>query len=239
MPFNSDLLILIPAKGGSTRLKRKNILPLAGKTLLQRAVEDAVNSGLSNDIVVSTEDKEIAELAISYGAHVPFTRPEELAIDPAGVEQVALHALDELSQQGQTYKTLMILLPTCPLRQADDLKLGYEMFVSAGGKFLMSVAEYEHSPFSAWTLNEDNTATPVFEQYYRLKSQVLPKAYRCNGAIHILDVAAFQETQCYTSSPLMTYIMPRERSFDIDTKEDLLEAEAYLEAKNKHIHSYP
>ncbi|OZG73780.1 hypothetical protein BTA51_08190 [Hahella sp. CCB-MM4] len=225
-----SVLALIPAKGASTRLKRKNVLSLGGKTLLQRAVDCAMESGICSDIVVSTEDDDIAGLAKGYGAEIPFIRPEKLSVDPAGVEAVALHALDELEKVGRSYKTLAILLPTCPLRTAEDLQEAYRLFSENDGRFLMSVSEYEHSPFSAWVIDQNQNALPVFPHYRRHKSQELPKAYRCNGAIHILDVAAFRQTRSYTSQPLLTYVMPRSRSFDIDTEEDLLQVRAYLSA---------
>ena len=110
------VLGLIPAKGGSIRLPRKNIRKLAGKTLLQRAIEAAQQSGVINHLSVSTEDEQIATEAKQLGVDVPFMRPTYLSKDPYGVVDVALHALDEWERLGKCFQTLVILLPTSPFR---------------------------------------------------------------------------------------------------------------------------
>lgn len=224
-------LCLIPAKGGSTRLRRKNILPLGGKPLIAWAIEAARQSGVIDRLVVSTEDEEIAAVARQWGAEVPFMRPPELARDPAGVVDVALHALEELRRQGEEYRNLVILLPTCPFRMAEDIRAACALFQEKGASFLMSVSRYEHTPFAALRLDGGHLLTPYFPQYIGRKSQEMPVAHRANGAIHVLDVAAFEAARSYYAQPLVGYEMPRERSVDIDTEHDLRLAESLLAAK--------
>ncbi len=221
-------LTIIPAKGASTRLARKNILTMQGRSLVQHAYDTAIESGICGDIMVSTEDEEIALHAKNIGAWLPFLRPFDLAIDPAGVEAVALYCLSELEKKGHQYQKLIILLPTCPLRNAQDINNADKLFNELRASRLMSVCEYDHSPYSSW-ININNSVNsqvkPLFEQHIRKKGQQLGKAYRCNGAIHILDIQEFKITKSYTKQPLCSYVMPRERSVDIDTQDDWMYAE--------------
>jgi CMP-N,N'-diacetyllegionaminic acid synthase len=222
------VLGLIPAKGGSRRFPRKNVQKLAGKPLIQWAAEAAWESGAIDRLVLSTDDEEIAGLAADIGIEVPFRRPPNLGRDPAEVEDVALHALDEMEALGDSVAVLVILLPTCPLRIGSDVREAVDLFDSAGGKFLMSVSECEHTPFTSLNLTPDGLLEPFFPEYVQLPSLQIPTAYRPNGAIHVLDVAAFRVTRSYYSQPLIAYVMPRERSVDIDEIEDLRYAEFLL-----------
>lgn len=219
-------LTIIPAKGASTRLARKNIRTLNGKSLVQYAYDAAIESGICGDIMVSTEDEEIALHAEKIGAWLPFLRPFDLAIDPAGVEAVALYCLSELEKKGYLYQKLVILLPTCPLRNSQDIKNADNLFNEQLALRLMSVCEYDHSPYSSWVSNnERGLVEPLFKQFFSKKSQQLGKTYRCNGAIHILNVEEFKLTRSYTKQPLHHYVMPRDRSVDIDTQDDWMYAE--------------
>ena len=222
------VLGLIPAKGGSTRLAKKNIRPLAGRSLLAWTAEAARASGVIDRLVVSTEDEEVAEAARSLGIEVPFLRPLELARDPAGVVHVALHALETLEAAGERYDTLVTMLPTCPLRSAEDIRAAYSLFTERNRPFVLSVSEFEHTPFAALGPTPDGRLEPYMPQYFGRKSQEMPKAYRPNGAVHVLDVAAFREAKTDLAQPLVGYVMPRARSFDIDTEDDLRAAEVHL-----------
>ena len=219
---------LIPAKGGSQRLARKNILPLGGRPLLDWAIAAAQDSGVIDRLVVSTEDDEIAGIARQLGAEVPFLRPMVLARDPAGVVDVALHALATLRQQGDCFDTLVILLPTCPLRTAHDVAEAVRLFREAEGRFLMSVTRSDHNPFNAMTLTAEGRLQPCFPEWLGRKPGTLPSTYRANGAIHVLDVPAFETARSYYAQPLLAYVMPQERSVDIDDRIGLRLAEAIL-----------
>lgn len=219
---------LIPAKGGSTRLAKKNMRLLGDKPLLAWAAEAARESGVVDRLVLSTEDKDVAEIARAWHIDVPFMRPAALARDPAGVVDTALHAIEQLEADGHYYKTLIILLPTCPLRTAEDIRGAYDLFLRMNRPFVMSVSEFNHTPLAALQQSADGTMNPYMPEYFGRKSQELPPAYRPNGAIHVLDVEAFKRERSYLAEPLVGYIMPRERSIDIDTLEDLRIAEAQL-----------
>lgn len=229
--FN-PVLGLIPAKLGSTRLPEKNIRPLGGKPLLGWAVDAARASGIIDRVVVSTEDQRVASVARDCGAEVPFMRPAELARDPAGVVQVALHALQALRAQGAEFRTLVILLPTCPLRTAQDIRDAFDFFRKNDGKFLMSVGRFSHTPFAALELGKDGLLKPFFPEYAGKRTQQHPPAWRANGAIHILDVGAFERSRSYYTQPLLGFAMPPERSIDIDGEAEFHEAERLLAVKS-------
>ena len=225
----TKVLGMIPAKGGSTRLPRKNILKLGGKPMITWAGDALRQSGICDRIVVSTEDEEIAQVSRDAGFDVPFIRPSTLASDPAGVEQVALHCLEMLRKQSNEYDTLVITLPTSPFCIPEDFIKAYQVLIDKKADFLMSVSQFDHSPFAALKLT-NGTVSPWFPEYFGLKSQEMPTAYRPNGAIHILKVKAFEKTRCYTSQPLYAYKMPWPRGVDIDTYEDFALAEALIKS---------
>jgi CMP-N-acetylneuraminic acid synthetase len=230
----SDTLTIIPAKLGSTRLPQKNIKPLGGLPLLGWSVQAALDSEVCGDIVVSTESKRVKEVALKTGAQVPFFRPERLAKDPYGVVDVCLFMLEEFEKRSKTYGKLIILLPTAPFRSAEDIIAANKIFNANNGKYLMSVNESEHLPYSMLKIDKEKpeTVIPCFPEYVGAKRHEVPKAYRPNGAIHILDVPAFMESRTYFGFPLLHYIMPPERCIDIDAIEDFEYAQ-YLTEKGK------
>ncbi len=189
-------LALIPAKEGSRRLPAKNILPLAGMTLLERTIRVAQKSGLFQRISVSTESEKVAGIAREAGVELPFMRPLELARDPAGVVEVALHALDEWERRGEVFDTLVILLPTSPFRQVADITHSMETYLRSGVGFLMSVVREVHSPLSS-LVRENECLRPLHPDWLnrtgaRATAQT-PDLVRCNGAVTIVDVARFRE----------------------------------------------
>lgn len=209
---------------------------LGGKPLLQWAIDSAKDAQLNADILVSSESKEIIQFALSQRVTAQ-QRPDKLAVDPAGVVDVALDVLTTLCGAGKHYQTLIILLPTCPFRTANDIQQALQLFREENTKFLMSVSEYSHTPFAAMGIDENSMLTPFFASYIGQKSQSMPKAYRANGAIHVLDISAFQKEKSYYAQPLVGYVMPYERSIDIDTESDLRYAEFLLNEKSINHHS--
>lgn len=224
------ILGLIPAKSRSLRLPRKNVLDLGGRPLIAWAAEAARASGILSRLIISTDDEEVAGIARHHAIDVPFLRPTELARDPAGVVEVALHAVESLAAGGETYDTLVILLPTCPFRTAEDISEAYRLFHALGRPCLMSVSEFDHTPFAAMERDDQGRLRPLFPELLRKRSQQMPRAYRPNGAIHVLDILAFKREQTYFFEPLVGYVMPRERSIDIDTALDLQFARTLLAA---------
>lgn len=221
-------LALIPAKAGSTRLPRKNIRPLHGISLLGRAINRIQTIKFIERICVSTEDDEVADEARKFGIEIPFMRPAHLARDPAGVVEVALHALDWFEEKGTTYDTLLICLPTSPFCQVADIEGAIRTYIEQGVDFLMSVSKEAHSPLSSLILR-GGRLTPLHPEWLNQTGAragaTLPNIVRCNGAVTIVNVAAFRRERNYYGYPLAAYEMPPERSVDIDTEMDFRFAE--------------
>jgi len=214
-------LALIPAKEGSTRLPCKNILPLAGKTMLDRTIATAKKCGVFDRIFVSTESDKVARIAGAAGFPPPFMRPPELSRDPAGVVDVCLHALAEFEGMGESYETLVILLPTSPFRKTEDVMGSIRTYCESGVDFLMSVVREVHSPLSSLVLG-DGQLKPLHPELLNQTGasslgKRLPYLVRANGAVTIVNVVSFKREQNYYAYPLGAYEMPVERSLDIDT----------------------
>ena len=224
---STRILGMIPAKGNSQRLPRKNIKELAGVPLFQHAYNALKDSGLCTRIVLSSDDAEITELGREIGIDVPFIRPLNLTRDPIGVEEVALHCLTELRKTGGEYDVLIIALPTSPLLTEQDINEAYSLFQTNNAERLIGVTEMDHSPWRAMQLRNAEQVTPVFPNYFGKKSQELPRTYRPVG-LHILDVPIFQRIRSYTAHPLAFYKVPWPRGIDIDTASDFMIAEVLM-----------
>jgi N-acylneuraminate cytidylyltransferase/CMP-N,N'-diacetyllegionaminic acid synthase len=220
-------LTIIPAKMGSLRLPKKNIRKLADKALINYTIEAALASGVCGEIMVSTESEETAEIAIAAGAKVPFIRPDYLSKDPYGVVDVCINVLKTYEKNGSRFKKLIILLPTSPFRTKNDIRSANKIFDICDAKFLMSVSEFDHNPFGALRTDNENKNQMIacFPEYIGKKQNEVPKCYRANGAVCIVDVNAFLEAGTYYGKPLHTYTMPWQRSIDIDNEIDFRFAE--------------
>jgi CMP-N-acetylneuraminic acid synthetase len=226
-------ICLIPAKAASTRLPRKNLLPLGGHPLVAHSIRKAMASGLFDTIMVSTEDSELAEVARRYGADVPFARPERLSRDPATIVDVVLHALDSYAANGQEFSLLCILLPTTPFVTVRDICEAYRVFQRSKGDVLLSVTATEFPPFNAWIMTQGgDRLAPCFPDspYKHVKSTECPTAYRSNGAIIFADCAALRAHRSYYRTPPVPFVMPQERSLDIDTEFEYRVARALWDA---------
>jgi N-acylneuraminate cytidylyltransferase len=225
-------LCLVPARGGSKRFPRKNIAALHGKPLLAYTVEAGLDSGLFDEVLVSTDDEEIAAVARRYGGTVPSLRPAEFATDAARIVHVCLHTLDLLESQGRTYDTLCVLQPTCPLRTAADIREAWTLFERTDAPFLLSVTTFEHPPFWALARDADGTLRPVYGPDALLRSQDLPDVVRPNGAIALARVDALRRERTFYGAGMVGFLMPRLRSFDIDEPDDLPLVEFVMERED-------
>lgn len=219
---------LIPAKGASTRLPLKNILKINGKELIYYSISAALSSGLfDGHVYVSTESVAIKEAAEKHNAKVPYIRGQELSVDPAGVADVALDFLEKLPEL-RSYDNLFILLPTSPMIIKEDLIEAIKIFSEAGAKCLMSVSETEHNALRSCFVR-DNQLVPLHADSIKKRSQELECTYHINGAVIIINIQEFLQNRTYMLSPIHTYVIPRERSVDIDTKLDYLWAKFLME----------
>ncbi|GAG81989.1 unnamed protein product [marine sediment metagenome] len=168
---NKTIIALIPARGGSKGLPRKNIKELDGKPLIAHTIEVAKQSRIFDRIIVSTDDKEIAEVAKEYGAEVPFIRPAELATDTADAMDVLIHALKWFKNKGQNFDYVMKLQPTSPLRTEQDIKNSMDLIIQKDGDSILSVSECEHHPFWSNTLGTDLKMNNFIKKEIRKKNR--------------------------------------------------------------------
>lgn len=223
------VLGLITARGGSKGLPRKNILPLKGEPLIAWTIDAALRASCVTDCVVSSDDEEILEISLRYGALAPFVRPEHLAADTTSSMDVVFHAVEELRNIGKMYDTIILLQPTSPLRTSQDIDAAFDYFLSNGASCCVSICEPDHPPFWTYYLDSEYKLTPLLPQISEnTRRQDLPHAYRVNGAIYIACINWLFKTKKFLTPETIGYIMPKERSVDIDCALDLRVAEFLL-----------
>ena len=224
-------LAVIPARGGSKRLPRKNILPFHGKPILIWTLEAALKSNCFERIICSTEDEEIASIVQDYGFEVD-KRPDTLATDRATVNQVTLDLIDRLEQQNESFDTVAMLYATATMRNYLDIQNTMNLLEYDDTYFAMAITNYIHSPYQVLTKAEDESLNSCFPLICRMKSQDLPSAYAGNGSTYAAKIKNFKESGFQTAKT-RGYLMPFVRSIDIDTQEDyelaLYLAEKYLD----------
>ena len=211
---------LIPARGGSKRLPHKNIADFLGKPIIAYTIEAARASGLFARIAVSTEDREIARIARDFGAEW-HRRPPELATDRAGVIEVCLDFLDDEAREGRDYDALACLLATAPMREAGDVRGVHDLLEPGRCDFAMAVTTYDLPPLQALRRTADGLLTPMWPEYVRLRSQDAPLLYVDNGSTYFVATSALRRERTFYGERLRGYLMPRERSVDIDDAFDL------------------
>ena len=213
-------IAIIPARGGSKRIPRKNIRPFCGKPMLAYAIQAAQKSGCFSKVVVSTDDDEIAEVARQLGAEVPFLRPANLADDHTGTTPVVIDTiarLDKLRIQAQHYCCIYAMVP---LIQADDLKAAYQRLIASQAPFVYTVAEFGFPIQRAVRMDERDRVTPFWPEQMAKRSQDLEPAYQDAGQFYW----GTQDAWLGGISPIggegIGHILPRHRVVDIDTPED-------------------
>lgn len=230
--YNSKkILAIIPARGGSKGVPRKNIRMLAGKPLIAWTIEEAQKSKLIDKCIVSTEDEEIKSVAEEWGGTVPFMRPAELAQDDTpGIEPV-LHAIKMLPG----YDFVVLLQVTSPLRRAEDIDGAIAYCLGNECESCVSVTEAEHSPYWMYRMDEQRCLRPILkiakeESYQRQK---LPKVYQLNGAIYVADIGYLKKQRGFIGANTIGYLMPREQSYDIDTMADFMIIELLMKQQQR------
>ena len=222
------VLALIPARGGSKGLPRKNVLEAGGRPLIAWTIAASQSSQLVGETILSSDDDEIMATAQAWGCSVPFRRPAELASDTAATMDVVFHALDHFPQ----CEYLVLLQPTSPMRNAADIDLAFALMLESNAPACVSVCEVDQSPYWMYRL-EDNarlsSILPAPEGATR--RQDLPPVFTLNGAIYIARIDWLRRTRNFVSPETVGYRMPRERSIDIDTAQDFEAFRNIVESK--------
>ncbi len=213
------VLGLIPARGGSKGLPRKNILTVDGKPLIAWTIEQGQQSAYIDRLILSSEDPEIVEIARQWGCETPFVRPQELASDEASGVDVVLHAMRKVSED---YDYLVLLQPTSPLRMAVDIDNCIRSCHERQARACVSVSEAAKSPLWMYFLDAENRMNPVLSNNNPVtRRQDLPKVFELNGAVYVVEWDWFLKNKQFVGAQTVACIMPSERSLDIDTSLDL------------------
>ena len=211
---------IIPARGGSKRLPRKNIADFLGRPILAHSVEAARTSGVFSRIVVSTEDEEIGRVSLEAGAEI-HPRSPALASDTSPLVDVCIGFLDDESRAGREWDFFACLLATAPMRTAEDIRRSHALLEAGVCNFAMAVTTYPLPPLQALRTNESGFLRPMWPEFVSLRSQDAPPLFVDNGSTYLAVVSAFRKERTFYGSSLRGHVMPRERSIDIDEPYDL------------------
>lgn len=229
---NSETLIIIPARGGSKRLPRKNVKPLAGKPLICWTIEAAIKANLDARIVVTSDDDEILEIADVYESKGVYKRkrPDNLATDTASTVDAIVDVIESEKLLGNNPKTIILLQPTSPLRNEEDIRNAFHLYNDAEKNSdrdtVVSVCEVDHPTAWVGSVREDMSFQGT--KLLNKRSQDYEKEYRLNGAIYVASVVQLLEVQSLFTEKLIGSIMPRVRSIDIDEEVDFKICEGLL-----------
>lgn len=230
---NMNNLAIIPARSGSKGLKDKNIKELNGVPLIAYSIRAALESGRFSRVMVSTDSPEYAKIAIEYGAEVPFLRSKNNASDRASSWDVVREVLGNYHEMGIDFDSVTLLQPTSPLRTSEDIRKAYDVYYGKKATSVVSVCEMEHSPLWSNTLPESLSLDGFMSTVNDRPRQELSTYYRLNGSIYIVDVDHIMAYGGVCEAGSYAYIMPNERSVDIDTELDFLLAKTVMDALSK------
>ena len=220
---------VIPARGGSKRIPRKNIRPFAGKPIIAWPIRSALSSGLFDQVVVSTDDAEIAEIARAAGALVPFMRPKDLSDDYADTKSVIRHTISELKLENEPEVQVCCIYPTSVFANAQILNEGLEKLISSNCKFVFSITSVDPSVYRAFTKTAEDRITMLFPDNYAKRTQDLPSLYCDAAQFYWAKVAAWQsDLNIFGSDSIGVFIDPS-RVQDIDNEPQWLAAEQIFE----------
>lgn len=219
------VLGLIVARGGSQGLPGKNIRSLAGKPLIVWTIDTALASSVLDRTILSTDSAAIAAVARAAGCDVPFQRPSSLAQDRTTSAAVVEHALEVLDDAGDRYDLVVLLQPTSPLRTAGDIDGAVRLCVDRDATTCVSVSPSRQNPYWMITIDEFGTARPLFPATVPTRRQDLPATYAYNGALYVVRTEWIRREKQIFAPHMVAYVMPFERSVDIDDEADFQLAE--------------
>lgn len=225
MISNKKVIAWIPARGGSKGIKHKNIVLLGGKPLIAYTIEAAKNSKYIDEIMVSTDSEEIANVAREYGACVKGLRPPHLASDTARTIDAVMHDIGLL--EGDGYSIFCLLQPTSPLRSASDIDGALELFIKKGCCSVVGVSPVEDSPLLIRSIDTEGCMHKLLEENSTCRRQDMPEYYRVNGSIYVNSLEEITAKTSFNDNAV-PYIMEKNHGIDIDTPMDLHQAEYLL-----------
>jgi len=218
-------LCVIPARGGSKRIPRKNIKSFCGQVMISYSIKAALDSQCFDLVIVSTDDAEIAEVAKSFGASVPFIRPDELANDYAGTIPVIKHAIEWCDDQGQSPSEVCCLYATAPFVRASTIRKAYEQMQSTQADYCFTATSFAFPIQRAIKITAENRVEMLYPEHLETRSQDLEESYHDAGQFYWGKAEAFKQQKPLFSKSATPYILPRYLVQDIDTLEDWKKAE--------------
>lgn len=229
-----SILAVIPARGGSKGLPGKNIKKLCGKPLIAWSIEQAKNSKYLDKIIVSTDDKNIAEVAKEHGAEVPFLRPAKLANDLTPTVDVLVHLINYLESRKVIFDALMLLEPTSPLRDVKDIDNSIIELFDSNADSVVSVSEVQstHPNFLVKIDSNNDFIIPYIKNFKVKRRQDLEKLYFFEGSVYIAKISIIKQKKTFYTDKTIAHIMPKWKSFEIDDYVDFLIVETLMKNRN-------
>lgn len=213
-------LAIIPARGGSKRIPRKNIRPFLGKPIIAYSIEATIQSGLFDEVMVSTDDNEIATIARQYGAHVPFMRSNEKSGDYAGLTEVLLEVVDRYHENGEDYDYFCCVLPTAPLLERTDLEGAYRYLLRHDFDSVYPVVSFSYPILRSLVLSDAGEIRMRWPEYSNARSQDLEAAYHDAGTFYWIKTKVFREKRTFDVLKCGGIVVDESRVQDIDNETD-------------------
>jgi len=223
-------IAIIPARGGSKRIPRKNIKLFHGKPMIAYSIEAALHSGCFDKVIVSTDDQEIADVALHYGAEVPFLRPENIADDFATTMDVMQHAINWCVKQQWVVDKVCCIYATAPFILPDYIKQGLQVLTVSNVEYAFSATSFPFAIQRAISVNDDGFVSMFYPEHINTRSQDLEEAYHDAGQFYWGKASAFLVGKAIFAAHSKAILLPRKRVQDIDTPEDWQLAEAMYKA---------
>lgn len=229
MVDKKKVIALIPARGGSKKLPYKNIRELAGKPLIAWTIQPALQSKFIDEVVVSTDSREIADISAKFGAHIPCIRPLELSGDNSKMMDVLFHCVDFFERKQKKFDILVLLQPTSPLRTVEDIDGGIDFFINKKAKAVIGVTENEHPVEWIGRIPDDLSMGNFLKKKAGVKNrQEFGANYRVNGSLYVADMGYLRKNNDWYGNHTYAYIMKQDHSVDIDNLVDFEFAEFLL-----------
>lgn len=229
------VIAVIPARSGSKGLPGKNVRTLCGKPLIAWTIEQALACPEVDKVIVSTDDPEIARVAVSYGAEVPFLRPDELATDIASSVDVVVHAIDFMAKNGSNYDLVVLLEPTSPLREVSDISGAIKQLLSTPNcQSVVGVSQVESvHPAFLCQVNEGLLKSYLGVQPTNLRRQDIEELYFLEGSVYVSYIEALKANRSFYHESTAPWVVERYKSFEVDELVDLIVIEALMGAKQE------
>jgi len=231
--MDAKTIAVIPARGGSKRIPRKNIKPFCGKPMIAYSIEAAIRAGIFDEIIVSTDDEEIADIAKNAGASVPFMRPKELSDDFTATGAVVEHAIKFLQARGDRIKFVCTIYATAPLIDEFYIKLGLEKLHASNAKNAFSCTSMPFPIWRTFKIAKDGRCEMFWRENFAKRSQDIEEAYQDAGQFYWTNLDAPSSDEIFFGRDSIAIVLPRHLVQDIDTPQDWIRAEFLYEAVQK------